>query len=277
MSDAQAWNTDTLLHRSPSGRATALVIVNSPLPPQDLFRSLWKTARVRYCADGGANRLYDRFVKGKGKLEDGWTDADAREDDWLPDLILGDLDSLKDETRRYYEAKGVPVERDPDEFSTDLGKNVRRLTEYEASQARSQPSSTVPVPFQLVVVGGLSGRLDQTIHTLHALTQLQAKEGRDQVWAIGKESAACILPKGTHNLQIDLDRFGKTCGILPLGSSQAFVETTGLEWDLGPTSYMWPTSLAEAVSTSNHLVQRNVTVSTDVAIVWTMEVRGGAE
>jgi hypothetical protein len=40
---------------------------------------------------------------------------------------------------------------------------------------------------------------------------------------------------------------------------------------------MYPTSLATAVSTSNHLVQEDVTVETDVPVVWTMEVRGGAE
>lgn len=40
--------------------------------------------------------------------------------------------------------------------------------------------------------------------------------------------------QGTHRLEIDLERFGKTCGILPLGASEAYVTTTGLEWNLGP-------------------------------------------
>lgn len=40
---------------------------------------------------------------------------------------------------------------------------------------------------------------------------------------------------------------------------------------------MFPTSLSEAVSTSNHLIQEIVTIETDVNIVWTMEVRGGGD
>ncbi|GAA5876016.1 hypothetical protein JCM16303_006993 [Sporobolomyces ruberrimus] len=270
---AQLWDTSSFLDCTAHGRDTALVILNTPLPPQSLFRRIWKTARIRYCADGGANRLYDRFVKGKGKAEtnEEWTEEDEREENWLPDLVLGDLDSLRLDVKAYYESKGVEVRHDPDEFSTDLGKNVAQLAKYEASLS---PAST---QLQLVIVGGLSGRLDQTIHTLHALIQLVEKDGREQVWAIGKESAACILPKGKHELKIDLDSFGKTCGILPLGCQQAYVTTTGLEWDLGPTSYMYPTSLAEAVSTSNHLIQQEVTIETDVAVVWTMEVRGGSD
>lgn len=66
-------------------------------------------ASVRFCADGGANRLYDRFVKGKDRAEEGWdAELDADEDSWLPDLVLGDLDSLRDDVRRYYEDKVRP-------------------------------------------------------------------------------------------------------------------------------------------------------------------------
>ncbi|BGP12555.1 hypothetical protein JCM10213_004860 [Rhodosporidiobolus nylandii] len=262
------WDTHTLLNppTGPAAHPNALIILNTPLPPQPLFRKLWAAASVRYCADGGANRLFDRFVKGKGRAEGEWDDeSDGREENWLPDLVLGDLDSLRKDVKAYYESKSVPVERDGDEYSTDFGKNVARLSSLE--QATQQPH-------QLVVVGGLSGRLDQTIHTLHALWMLAEKEGRDRVWVVGKESAAAVLGKGKHSLKLDLATFGKTCGILPLGSSEAYVTTTGLEWNLGPTDYMYPTSLASAVSTSNHLVQEDVTVETDVPVVWTMEVRG---
>lgn len=103
--------------------------------------------------------------------------------------------------------QGVVVERDPDEFSTDLGKNVSRLAAIEAgtaplprhaseSPADSRPSQRgSSEQYQLVIIGGLSGRLDQTIHTLHALTLLAEKEGRDRIWTIGKESAALLLTK----------------------------------------------------------------------------------
>ncbi|KWU46815.1 putative KEX1 protein [Rhodotorula sp. JG-1b] len=278
------WDTRALVERNESASAprTALILLNSPLPPQPLFAKLWKTATLRFCADGGANRLYDRFVGGRDRssLHD-----DVNEEDWLPDLVLGDLDSLRQDVRAYYEQKGVTVEQDPDEYSTDLGKNVARLTAIETGSIppphnpKSAPR-TIPTgrqQFQIVLIGGLSGRLDQTIHTLHAMTLLAEKEQRDRVWAIGKESAALLLTEGSHQLHVDLALFGKTCGILPVGVSEAHVTTKGLEWNLGPNDYMYPTSLSSAVSTSNHLIQEDIKIETDVPVVWTMEVRGGAE
>jgi len=123
----QTWDTSTFLTNSSSERETALIILNTPLPPQSLFKRIWQTgeldsllytqaileltyananltAKVRYCADGGANRLYDRFVKGKGKLEDE-TIGEEVEEDWLPDLVLGDLDSLREDVKAYYQSK----------------------------------------------------------------------------------------------------------------------------------------------------------------------------
>lgn len=46
-------------------------------------------------------------MRGKDRQDDGeWDDAtDGDEDAWLPDFVLGDLDSLRDDVRRYYEAK----------------------------------------------------------------------------------------------------------------------------------------------------------------------------
>lgn len=191
-------------------------------------------AKLRFCADGGANRLYDRFVGGRdGSSLDGQVDQEA----WLPDLILGDLDSLREDVRAYYKQQvragerafllssvrsldteedhpapllqGVTVEQDPDEYSTDLGKNVARLTAIETGALPpphnpKSPTRTIPTgqQFQIVLIGGLSGRLDQTIHTLHAMTLLAEKEQRDRVWAIGKESAALLLTKVRQRLHV---------------------------------------------------------------------------
>ena len=89
--------------------------------------------------------------------------------------------------------QGVTVEQDPDEYSTDLGKNVARLTAIETGsippphnpKSPTQTKRPTGQQFQIVLIGGLSGRLDQTIHTLHAMTLLAEKEKRDRVWAIG--------------------------------------------------------------------------------------------
>lgn len=46
--------------------------------------------------------------------------------------------------------------------------------------------------YQLIVMGGLSGRLDHTIHTVHALTELLGTRG-NTTWVVGAESVACVL------------------------------------------------------------------------------------
>ena len=69
------------------------------------YRSLYP-ASIRYCADGGANRLYDRFVKPGNALRDvGGAVEHCAAVDYLPDLIKGDFDSLKPHVKEYYESR----------------------------------------------------------------------------------------------------------------------------------------------------------------------------
>jgi len=68
-------------------------------------------AALRICADGGANRLYDqvpswRGVGGPGAHADGAA-ADAARAAFLPDIIKGDLDSLRPQVREFYSRRGV--------------------------------------------------------------------------------------------------------------------------------------------------------------------------
>ena len=84
----------------------------------------------------------------------------------------------------------MPIVHDPDQYSTDLGKCIASLVEEEE---RLKTSDSRPVEHQLVISGGLSGRLDQTVHTIHALMQLARV--RRRTWAVGADSIACVLGK----------------------------------------------------------------------------------
>lgn len=226
-----------------SSLETALIVINTPIIRRDVFATVWKNASIRYCADGGANRVYDAFGK---------------DDAYVPDLIKGDLDSLRDDVRQYYASKGVPVERDGDQYATDLGKCIKALEAQEAESGKI---------YQLVVYGGLSGRLDQTAHTLHALYKLRRE--REWAWIVSEESLTCVLDAGSHELYLPHALLGKTCGILPVGVDSAQVTTTGLEWNLDDAE----TSFDTLLSTSNHLVSDAVTVMTNKPVVWTAELR----
>lgn len=55
-------------------------------------------------------------------------------------------------------------------------------------------------------------------------------------------------------------------GILPI-YGPANITTEGLEWDVEN----WPTSMGGQVSTSNHIVRDQITVTTDAEVLFTVE------
>jgi hypothetical protein len=145
-SDAQT----TMIHRyeSPffpndSSMSSALIILNTPIhntspsvgddaPPQckqhgtlsGVIGALWKKSTYRVCADGGANRLYEATVLPSNQrvsVDDDNEDADdSTSEDYLPDLITGDLDSLHPHVYQYYKSKGVEIVRVEDQDFHDL-------------------------------------------------------------------------------------------------------------------------------------------------------------
>lgn len=68
----------------------ALIILNqhSDDPPPYAFSILWRNAQVKICSDGGANALLS-WIKCLGQQ-------------FIPDHIHGDLDSLDRESRDYF-------------------------------------------------------------------------------------------------------------------------------------------------------------------------------
>ncbi|KAI0749579.1 thiamine pyrophosphokinase [Daedaleopsis nitida] len=233
----------------------ALIVLNQPFSFPLLHR-LWQSSTWHACADGGANRLHDVLQ-----------DCDGRDLRHLytPDLIKGDLDSLRDDVRLYYSSRGVRIVRDDDQEATDLMKCIAALVEDEKAERRVEVRSQ----HTIVILGGLSGRLDQTVHTLSLLHKL--RRSRKQVFVVTDDNVAWLLDSGEHRINVDHTAFGPTCGLLPVGIDSTVLTTTGLRWNL--TNHL--SSFDGLVSTSNHLVPSEpvVTIKTTKPIWWTMELR----
>ncbi|KAI5298114.1 hypothetical protein KEM56_004307, partial [Ascosphaera pollenicola] len=110
------------------------------------------------CADGGTNRFFAVMKQLN------------RQDIEAPDVIIGDLDSIKPEIRAHYEAMGVDVQHVADQNSTDFGKalmliNDRRAEILKRSKTESQEAEEGKL--DVIVMGGLGGRLDQAMSQLH--------------------------------------------------------------------------------------------------------------
>lgn len=242
-----------------AGKRRALVVLNWTLPAA--MGQLWGAADVRLCADGGANRLFDEIGKGQGgaagRLERG---------DYIPDIILGDLDSLRPEVRDFYKSHGSKVEdlsRDQD--STDMQKALEKL--------RRPPSADGLGPAEaweeVIVVGATGGRLDHelsNINTLLLYTDLR-------VVLVGESSLAVRVPAGRARIYPLRDVEGPACGLVPLpGPLRA--STSGLRWNLDDTEMKF----GGLISTSNCLegAEGTVDVVSDGDLLWTVELRSSA-
>ena len=82
----------------------------------------------------------------------------------------------------------MPVVKDPDQDSTDLMKCISSLEELE-SRTPDKPQvsictikmhfeTEIILQFTIILLGGLSGRFDQTIHTVSYLHKLAKRRHR---------------------------------------------------------------------------------------------------
>ncbi|RHZ79632.1 hypothetical protein Glove_143g46 [Diversispora epigaea] len=227
----------------------ALIILNQPISLWDKhFHTIWENASLNICADGGGNQLYDAFEK---------TDKKSR---YIPHFIKGDLDSLRDDVRKFYISRGTVVQQDPDQNTTDFMKCIDLIRKKELES--SEPS----LKYEIIALGAFGGRVDQAMSNIHYLYKLK-DERRIYLWS--DQNMAFLLNKGKHQIQCDLNVEGPNCGIIPIGIERAIVTTTGLEWNLANS----PTSFGEMISTSNHLIDDVITIETDSPILWTVELK----
>ncbi|KAG9382679.1 thiamine pyrophosphokinase [Pyrenophora tritici-repentis] len=231
-------------HPETTSNPPDLLILNQPIAHFDAFSRLWKHSGHRICADGGANRLFDMF---KGDL------AEQRKH-YLPNLIHGDLDSLRDDVRDYYEGRGVPVLRDGDQISTDFGKCMRKLSSRLPASALRD----------VLVLGTLGGRVDQGLGLLHEMAREESRHENLRLWLFSESSLSFILRSGTNFLS-GLQQsgvFSENVGILPI-YGPAIISTEGLEWDVRE----WETRIGGQVSTSNHVKADVVRIETNAQFV----------
>ncbi|KAG8460620.1 hypothetical protein KFE25_011395 [Diacronema lutheri] len=237
----------------------ALVFLNSEgaqagsAAPDSIFERAWRCARVRVCADGAANRLHDGLR------------TNERRAAFVPDLIKGDLDSLRTDVRAFYAERGVRIEQDTDEDHHDLDKCLMALRDEQAEQARALPGAE---RMTVVVLGAFGGRLDQQMANLNMLFRWQGAFA--QLLLLSEHSAAFLLAPGEHTIEPNAEVESAVCGLVPLGAPCASVRTSGLRWNLCDQ----PLAFGGMVSTSNEVVGREVHVQTDGALLWTTVLRG---
>ncbi|KAF7121723.1 hypothetical protein CNMCM5793_009275 [Aspergillus hiratsukae] len=278
--------------------AFALLVLNQPINER-AFAVLKRQACFIICADGGANRFYDMMQKhGKESQEvkppvlhqDSVTE-NSQTKTQLPNIIIGDLDSIRPSVRSHYEGLGVPVLQDRDQYSTDFTKCLKYLREHadEISTKLEYPTLLKPPSrLEILIMGGLGGRVDQAfsqIHHLYLMTrEIAGEPGVGDLYLISEESITFILQAGFNAIHTPRakrpgvrprpDQAEEECylleenvGIIPL-SGPAKIATSGFEWDVED----WLTEIGGQISTSNHIRACQVVVKTDVPVLFTLEL-----
>ena len=241
------WQPSGLLSGTPT-TPYALLILNQPINAPALT-ALLPSASLLVCADAGADR-YFQYQQSQSRQN--------RRENRLPDAIVGDLDSLSDEVRVHYESLGVKVIEDPDQFSTDFTKCLLWIRRHWAvlNSADDRDDGTLDV----VVFGGLGGRVDQGFSQIHHLymaqNDLTLLKGR--IYLVSEQSLSFILSPGLNEIllspspsqtsQQEQACFASNIGIIPI-SGRTRITTHGLEWDVVD----WITEFGGQMSTSNHI------------------------
>jgi thiamine pyrophosphokinase len=261
--NSEIWPTKFLKPKSDSADLNAkhgdgdiaLIILHSPIEDIDYFRRLWSHASFRLCADGAANRLHDVLTGQNPEVET----EDALKTA-LPDAIHGDLDSLDDAVRSRYESLGVEISKDPDQYSTDFGKAVKKVFER------------LPNVHHVLVLGSIGGRVDQGIGLLGELYREQRfNHPGVRFWLFSEANVSTILSPGITVIHTPLKDglITRNTGVLSV-YGPAKISTQGLEWDVQD----WKTEMGGQMSTSNHIMSDNITIWTDTYVLFTVERAG---
>ncbi|ERF73368.1 hypothetical protein EPUS_07202 [Endocarpon pusillum Z07020] len=207
------------------------------------------------CGDGGANQLYDIFQRQQN-------DPLRR----FPDAIVGDLDSLRDDVRDFFQDAGrTQIVRVPDQDSTDFTKALRWLKEHGKRNSEDR--------VDVVVFGCLGGRVDQGFSIVHHLFKAvsDAELLTGDIYLLSEQSLSFVLEKGRnliHGLAPGANHiFQESVGIIPV-RGPAVISTKGLEWDVKD----WKTELGGQLSTSNHIKADVVEIEASDRMLFTIEL-----
>eukprot|EP00250_Pteridium_aquilinum_P009783 c18933_g1_i1 orf=241-1098(-) len=230
----------------------ALVVLNYRMPLITL--PLWSKASFRICADGGANQLYDCLPKMLS-----CDDPVEVRIKYKPDVIKGDLDSIRPEVKTFYEGLGtIVVDESHDQDTNDLHKCISYILKDQALSA-DKPD------MKILVVGALGGRLDHEFGNFNVLCTFS----KTQIILLNDETMTYLLAKEFfHTIHINSLIEGPYCGLIPLGVPCGSSTTTGLKWNLEKTSMKF----GGLISVCNHLESEIVTVESDTDLVWTITI-----
>ncbi|EXB67539.1 Thiamin pyrophosphokinase 1 [Morus notabilis] len=231
----------------------ALVVLNQNLPR--FAPLLWNhAAQLRLCADGGANRVYDEFP-----LFFPHEEASDVRNRYTPNVIKGDMDSVRTEVLDFYRSKGTQiVDESHDQDTTDLHKCITHIRDFTPNADKSN--------LCILVAGALGGRFDHEMGNINVLYRFSSL----RIVLLSDDCLIHLLPKSHHHeIHVQSSVEGPHCGLIPVGMPSGRTTTTGLKWDLNETEM----NFGGLVSTSNIVEGEKATVQSESDLLWTISIK----
>ncbi|KAK9070071.1 hypothetical protein SSX86_010470 [Deinandra increscens subsp. villosa] len=230
----------------------ALIILNQRLPRFSPL--LWEHAKVRLCADGGANRLFDDMPE----LCRDELDVSGVRERYKPDVIKGDMDSIRPDVLNFYRNLGTKIiDNSDDQDTTDLHKCIAYILDFFADSKSN---------LCILVAGALGGRFDHEMGNVNTLCRFSTI----RIVLLSDDCLIQLLPHTRHHeIRIMSSVEGPHCGLIPIGAPSGSSTTTGLQWNLDNTEMRF----GGLVSTSNIAVGETVTVRSDSDLLWTISLK----
>lgn len=170
----------------------AAIICNGNIENYDVIKEKLIQVDFIICADGGTRHAYHMNI--------------------IPNIIIGDMDSSKDEYIEYYINKEVPIIR----YSSDKDKTDTHICLEYAMEKYDE----------ILLLGATGARLDHTLGNVSIL-KLAADKGK----------TACIVDENNEiyvvkdGIRLDGSK-GDILSLLPLGSKVEGINLEGVEYPL---------------------------------------------
>ncbi|MCI0551940.1 MAG: thiamine diphosphokinase [Anaerolineae bacterium] len=170
-----------------------IIFANGELPDLEKARLLLHPDDYIICADGGTHHALALGLK--------------------PNLVIGDMDSINKDEWQDLEKSGISIELFPrDKNETDLELAIHRALELE--------------PKEILILGALGGRLDQTLGnivlltvSLHASRSIRIDDGVEEIFF-------CRDQAQVHG------RSGDIVSLIPWGNPVHGIQSQDLKWQL---------------------------------------------
>lgn len=171
-----------------------VIVANGDMAPGAWAQAYLDKAELVMAADGGAQHL-----QAMGRM---------------PDMLIGDFDSLSDQAVQAMKKADVEVLAHPSmKDESDLELALRHAAESQAEE--------------ILLFGALGGRLDQLLANVLLLNAPFLREKTVKI--IEENQMAWVLRAGTEEIH---GKEGDLVSLIPLGGDVQIGRTTGLAWSI---------------------------------------------